>query len=164
MDTTVSITIADPPEAALKRLEAFGREWRESKLPDDLRKRGYTTSAVSRRGDSVVLTLGPIGRGPAYVLAGRLVASGSGSLLNGQVREARWSHIIVSAFLVLAALALIGIVVSEDGRLDEGLLLPLLIGVMLGARALFVQAGKKAMVPVFAGLVEHVFRPGETAA
>lgn len=150
MRSSFSIPLPESPELAIQRLEAFGREWRTSKLPESVRAKGYTTSEVRRRGERIIVRLGPTGRGPAYVLDAQLVAAGGVSQLRAEVREAGWSRVMVSAFPAVAALGLVWETTSDlDGGRSSWLPLTVMLGLMIGLRAVLARAGQTNMVPKF---------------
>ena len=86
------IVLNDPPPLVVARLDAFGHEWRESKLPDTLRRKGFHTATVARTGRAVELRLGPSGRGVAYVLEATVRPFQDGSVVAGRVRQATWQR------------------------------------------------------------------------
>jgi hypothetical protein len=66
------ITIVSPLSLRdlLSRLAAFGKEWRESKLPESVRKAGYFGCEITVEGATFTLSLEPQGRGPLLVWRG----------------------------------------------------------------------------------------------
>ena len=86
------IVLHDPPPVIVARLDAFGHEWRESKLPDKLRRKGFHTATVARAGRAVELRLGPNARRVAYVLDATIRPLGNGSVVAGRVRQATWQR------------------------------------------------------------------------
>jgi hypothetical protein len=115
------------------RLERFGKEWRESKIPADLRQLGVLGSTTEIHGTDFTMTMQAMQRSPNFVLHGFVNAAGG---VESQVT----AHLELSAFN--RAVGAIGVVVVAllIGR-SNGLLAGLvsggaIAGVVVGMTAL----------------------------
>ena len=74
MGTDLEITSRLSRPAVIERLTAFGKDWRESKLPESIRRRGIFGCAITVSGDTFDLKLEPQGRGPILAWHGTIVS------------------------------------------------------------------------------------------
>jgi hypothetical protein len=106
MDDPLSMVSPLPPEDVRERLGAYGKEWRESKIPVSLRSVGVHTCRIVVDSDGFRLRFEPqAGRAPRLVWIGRVVASGEGSqidVFSEPTRGSRASNVFLLGCIAVA--------------------------------------------------------------
>ena len=92
------------PADALARLSAYGKEWRESKIPGSLRSIGIHTCRIVVENDRFRLHLNRLNREPSFVWNGRVSAANGGSRI-----DASWAPTRGSIISNLVSLGFIGV-------------------------------------------------------
>lgn len=102
----LEIDLPRPPAELLSALAAFGKEWRESKMPPEVREAGTYGCRVIVSGSSFALTFEPQGRGPQLEWHGTVspVANGAGSRISlsaGHTRLSKASYAIMFTIMLV---------------------------------------------------------------
>jgi hypothetical protein len=101
----IQLTVRVPASDALKRIEAFGKEWRESKIPADLRKLGVLGSATRVRAADFTMSIQAMQRSPNLVLRGIVSATADGgSRVTGHLELSPLNRAIGALGVVVVAL------------------------------------------------------------
>lgn len=112
----IRFTIPVPPAQVLDRLNAFSHEWRESKMPPELRRRGFTGARATIDGAAFTLSMQPADlRNGAFVVRGAVTAEDSGSVLTAEVEETKWSKRLGWGWVLLLAIFVVVIAGWQTG-------------------------------------------------
>ena len=155
MGAALEITSALPQAVVLQRLAAFGKDWRESKLPESVRRRGTFGCAIVVSGETFKLELEPQRRGPNLVWQGTVVPRGDdrGSSIRVRWRLTRFNLLSYALFL-LVLLWVFWL---------HGLALTLILGpILVGAAVTGAFWQADAQEPLCREILDHVV--GSTAA
>jgi hypothetical protein len=95
----LQIDLPRPPADLLSALAAFGNEWRESKMPTEVRAGGTYGCHIAVSGSTFVLSLEPQGNGPQLAWHGivRPLPNGAGSQVSLSVGHTTLSKISYGA-------------------------------------------------------------------
>jgi hypothetical protein len=161
MAETVDLTLPVAPALLAERLDAFGREWRESKLPASLRAAGFYTCTVDRTGDVLLLKLGPQGRGPQ--IAGEVQIRPTAASGASQV------HVTLRQTTASRAGAVVGIACAAAWAgsaiyLGSGLFGLSGVALMVGFLALMTRSRARDQAERLRSLLEHLGTSTEHAA
>ena len=74
----IEIKLSNPPSEVLQRLEKFGADWRESKIPAELRRAGVLGATVAVNADTFRMRIQAARRSPEFYLDGEVVATPNG--------------------------------------------------------------------------------------
>jgi hypothetical protein len=149
MGTDLEITSRLSRPAVMERLAAFGKEWRESKLPESIRRRGIFGCAITVSGDTFDLKLEPQGRGPYLAWHGTVV---SGQADHGATIRVSWKLTTIN----ILGYALFFVFLIWIYR-DVGIAVTLVMAAfMIGVAVLSAswQAGQQA--PLCYDILDHV--------
>src|SRR5689334_19377323 len=115
----IRLSFPIPPSETLRRIDAFGREWRESKMPPDLRLRGFTGARTTVDGASFTLSLQPAQRNATFIVRGAVTSEGDQSLVTAEVHEAKWSKRLALGWILVFGTVFVLIALRSPGG-DSG--------------------------------------------
>ena len=149
----IRLTIPVPPSQVLNRLNAFGHEWRESKMPPELRRHGFTGARATIDGTSFTLSMQPAAlRNGTFIVRGAVTPQDSGSVLTAEVEEAKWSKRLGWGWVLLLATFLVVIAGWQTG--DAGYAI-LSIAALLFGRVLILEGMRSRAEARFRLVLEH---------
>ena len=151
----IRLTFSVPASEVLHRIEVFGHEWRESKMPLELRKLGLTGARATVDGHSFVFSLHPADRrNGAFIVRGDVTSEASASVVTAKVEEAKWSKRLGWGWAIVASIILVTITLSDTRISDAGYVLLPITALFLG-RVIVVQALRTRAESHFRSLLEH---------
>ena len=162
----IAINVSMSPDEVLRRLCAFGDEWRESKMPMVMRQQGFSGAKAQTQGPSFVLSMRPLRNGMNLVLRGTVVPHADGTMLRATVEEARWSRNVASGVTLAGLLTFLGIVLHDPvDRFANAMLVIVVITIAVLVRRLVMRRARISAEPRFRELLEHAisFVPTQSA-
>ena len=128
----IDLQLPYPPAEMLRRLAEFGADWRESKIPTELRQAGILGAGVQIRDDQFTMTIRAARRSPNLELHGVVAANpDGGSRVSGAVQLSTANQVMRAAFVVIIG----ALVWGSSGFLTAALASIALIAVIAGLSA-----------------------------
>jgi hypothetical protein len=165
MTSSVTVASFENPARTRARLLAFDHEGGTERLPASLRRRGYEFATVRDRGDLVVVTLGPTGRGLGCSLHVRISAIGNGVEVEGHVRESDLSRRIgLVSLLVFGCFVTWDYLTRSRGSTWDTFAPPIFFVFVVVLRWCVARLVCALRTPDFSSLVEYALRTQSSAA
>jgi hypothetical protein len=143
----IELTIRIPASDALRRIEAFGKDWRESKMPADLRKLGVLGSATQVRAADFTMSIQAMHRSPNFILRGGVSAAADGaSRVTGHLELSPLNRAVGALGVVVVAL-----VIGQSYGFATGIVSGCVIAGILGG---MTAMGRSLAEPRFQKILE----------